>query len=99
MTPFEKKLREIINEHCLENESDTPDFILTEYMLDCMDAFTDATRARDKWYGHQKRFDRLGAPAPSTVRKWCASGHVPAKKIRTQPGRAWLMQWHPNGDQ
>ena len=57
MTPFEQKLRELINRYCLENESDTPDFILAEYMIDCLDAFTDATRARDKWYGHETRWN------------------------------------------
>ena len=53
MNVFEQKLREIINVHSLESESDTPDFILAEYMIDCLDSFTDATNKREKWYGRK----------------------------------------------
>jgi hypothetical protein len=40
-----------INRVSAENESDTPDFILAEYLVDCLAAFDKATRARDEWYG------------------------------------------------
>lgn len=45
-----KKLEKILNNHCAENESDTPDFILAEYLLDCLAAFDKATNRRTKWY-------------------------------------------------
>lgn len=44
---FEKKLRALINSHSLENESNTSDFILAGYLLDCLDA----TQKRDMFVG------------------------------------------------
>lgn len=50
-TSFESELSELINKHSMENESDTPDFILAEYLRRCLYTFKVAVRARDKWYG------------------------------------------------
>lgn len=53
MSNFQKELTELINSHCLENESDSPDFILAEYMLDTLDAYNDAVKKREAWYGRK----------------------------------------------
>lgn len=53
MGTFQKELQELINKHCLENESDSPDFILAEYMLDTLDAYTDAVKKRENWHGRK----------------------------------------------
>lgn len=37
----------------MENESNTPDFILAEYLRDCMTAYALALSKRDKWKGYQ----------------------------------------------
>lgn len=42
-----------INRNCAENGSNTPDFILAEYLLECLSAFDRASRAREKWYGKE----------------------------------------------
>jgi hypothetical protein len=47
---FEKELEQLINCHSVEDESDTPDFILTQYIRKCLDTWNETTRARDKWY-------------------------------------------------
>ena len=52
VTPFESDLRQLINRYSIENESDTPDFILAQYISGCLDAFKSAVRNRDRWYGH-----------------------------------------------
>jgi len=48
---FEEELRTLINCHCLENASNSPDFILAEFILDSLDAFDSATKRRDEFYG------------------------------------------------
>lgn len=48
---FKKELENLINSHSRENESNTPDFILAEYMSDCLIAFEKTSNAREKWYG------------------------------------------------
>ncbi len=50
-TEFERELASVINRHSLENESNTPDFILAEYLRSCLRAFTMASRTREAWYG------------------------------------------------
>ena len=40
-----------INEASRENLSNTPDFILAEYLMGCLSAFEAAVNKRDEWYG------------------------------------------------
>ncbi len=44
-------LRAVINKHCAEGPSDTPDLILAEYLHRCLDNWTATTKLRDAWYG------------------------------------------------
>ena len=53
MTEFRKAIESAINCSSKENGSDTPDFILAEYLIDCLAAFDKAVRTRDQWYGHE----------------------------------------------
>jgi hypothetical protein len=50
MKKFEKALEELINCHSMENASNTPDFILAEYMKDCLNAFNKAANQREAWH-------------------------------------------------
>ncbi len=49
-----KEIEQAINKNSLENESDTPDFILAEYLTDCLRAFDKAVNRREKWYGRKE---------------------------------------------
>lgn len=51
--PFERELERLINRHSVENESDTPDYILAEYLRNCLDLFQIAVRKRDAWHGFE----------------------------------------------
>jgi len=48
---FEQKLVSIINGHCIENESDTPDHLLAEYIRGCLDIYNKTVKKRDEWHG------------------------------------------------
>lgn len=48
---LEQALKQILNRYSVENGSNTPDFILAEYMLATLKAFEIASLAREKWYG------------------------------------------------
>lgn len=50
-TEFQKELETLINRHSKENESNTPDFILAQYIQNALYAFTTAIVQREKWYG------------------------------------------------
>ena len=49
-----KDIEQSINKHSIENESNTPDFILAEYLTDCLRAFDKATVRREEWYGRKE---------------------------------------------
>ena len=51
---FEQELSALINRFSKENDSNTPDFILAEYMLGALDAFTKAVVRREEWYGREE---------------------------------------------
>lgn len=49
-TSFRAELETLINKHSKENGSNTPDFILADYMIDCLNAYDKAVVCRVKWY-------------------------------------------------
>ena len=50
---FQKEITHVINKFSLENTSNTPDFILSSYLLKCLAAFDDAFTQRRSWYNLQ----------------------------------------------
>ena len=44
---FEQELTALLNRYAVENESDTPDFILAEYLCSCLRAWNAAVKQRD----------------------------------------------------
>jgi hypothetical protein len=67
-TGFRAELEALINRHSKEGGSDTPDFILADYMADCLDAYDKAVTRRTEWYKPEPKespnaeFDVLPAP-------------------------------------
>lgn len=47
---FRHALSSIINSYSKENGSNTPDFILAEYLEGCLNTFNAATNQRTNWY-------------------------------------------------
>jgi hypothetical protein len=52
-TTFEKELESLINRHSQENGSNTPDFILAQYLVACLAAWNVGVTMRDNWYDHK----------------------------------------------
>jgi hypothetical protein len=70
METFAHELELLLNRHSKENDSNTPDFILAQYLLRCLDAYNTAVKARGKWFKsdeparsqgeiEEKKFERL----------------------------------------
>ena len=56
---FEEQLRKLINRECLENKSDTPDWILAAYLVACLDAFDKGVISRDVGEGWGRGSDAI----------------------------------------
>lgn len=52
---FSRELEQLINKYSRENGSDTPDFILAEYLMGCLLAFDQALDSRERWYGRKPK--------------------------------------------
>jgi hypothetical protein len=52
-TSFHRELESLINSKCCENESDTPDWVLAEYLERCLTAFNACINMRERWYGRE----------------------------------------------
>ena len=48
---FKKDLIGLLNKHSMENGSNTPDFILGDYLVNCLLSFNSISKQREKWYG------------------------------------------------
>lgn len=53
-TTFKQELSAVINRFSKENGSNTPDWILAEYLSNCLAAFDQAYAQRDLWYTEDK---------------------------------------------
>lgn len=47
---FLQELQDLINRHNKENDSNTPDFILAQYLNNCLTNFNLAQQQRSDWY-------------------------------------------------
>uniref|UniRef100_A0A6M3JWY6 Uncharacterized protein n=1 Tax=viral metagenome TaxID=1070528 RepID=A0A6M3JWY6_9ZZZZ len=59
MNNFRKELEALINKHSMEQTSNTPDFILAEYLVNCLKALDSATIQREKWYATPTNTDEI----------------------------------------
>jgi hypothetical protein len=50
---FREDITSLINRYSMENGSDTPDFLLAEYLTACLAVFDKAVTARERWYGRR----------------------------------------------
>lgn len=48
---LEEELRAILNRASRENKSDTPDFILSNFMMKCLETYEQTVKERDQWFG------------------------------------------------
>lgn len=55
MSNFKKELEHLINKHSVENESNTPDFILAQYLTGCLAVFATTIQQRENWYSRDPR--------------------------------------------
>lgn len=62
---FEQELEQLINRYSKENRSNTPDFILAEYLCRCLENFNQTIASRAAWYG---RMDEPGVAPPAELR-------------------------------
>lgn len=49
-TEFRSELERLINRYNKESVSDTPDFILADYIISCLAAYDKAVTRRVEWY-------------------------------------------------
>ena len=49
--PFRKELTELLNKHSKEKQSNTPDYILADYLIRSLEAFTAGVNIRERWHG------------------------------------------------
>jgi len=62
MSDLEKELTATLNRHSAENASNTPDWILAQYLLSCLEAWNTAVQQREGWYGRDPRPTLATAP-------------------------------------
>ncbi len=68
---LERELASTLNRFSAENASNTPDFILAQYLLGCLAAWNQAVQQRETWYGRDARptGGNAASPAPPTTEK------------------------------
>lgn len=73
MDKLREDISDLLNKYSKENGSNTPDFILAEYLVDCLSVFDKAIKCRDKWYGFKST---LGLTNPTELPPPTEHDHV-----------------------
>jgi hypothetical protein len=50
---FQLELERLINKYSMENASNTPDFILAQFLVHILEVFDITTKNRERWYGRK----------------------------------------------
>lgn len=95
---FIEELTNLLNRHSQENASNTPDFILAQFLGDVLKAWNVGVQQREAWYGRDQRPSLTAALAPETAQKcstcgatdpnenqYCSNGFhaVPSRPVET----------------
>lgn len=48
---FEKELEELLNKYSKDNDTETPDWLLVEYLSGCLETYKTTIKAREQWFG------------------------------------------------
>lgn len=68
-TEFEDALKGLINRHSQENASNTPDWILAQYMGACLAAWNTGVQQRETWYGRDARPGSMGGESQTPPKR------------------------------
>jgi hypothetical protein len=64
---FQIELEQLINKYSIESESNTPDFILAEYLGNCLNTFNIAIKRREAWYGRNLSEKKVVTPEDEAI--------------------------------
>jgi len=56
---FREELNILINKYSLENGSDTPDFILADFVIESLKVFDNVVVKREEWYGRMESTEQF----------------------------------------
>jgi len=98
---FLLELKSLLNRFSKENVSDTPDFILASYIEHCLQAYNNATNAREKFYGRNLKVRAVtditdGIETLNGMNK--SSSDLKAKPLAPPPPPAPLQRMIREGD-
>jgi len=64
MTDLEREIAAVLNTHSAENDSNSPDWLLAQFLTNCLAAFNGAVQKRENWYGRDPRPSHVDGPKP-----------------------------------
>jgi hypothetical protein len=53
---FRRDLQAVLNKHSRENGSNTPDYVLADYLIECLRALDKAILVRGEWHGERTQY-------------------------------------------
>lgn len=89
-----RNLTTVLNAMCREGASNTPDFILGRYLLDCLKAFERATAAREEWWEGKKP----GFPQEPIPIEGAPEEPAPGERVTDVNGQVWERRPIPHAD-
>jgi len=89
---FRQVLAALLNRYSKENGSNTPDHVLAEYLLGCLDNFDRAVQARARWYGFMQSPGMFAEPAGGSGPGVARESAELARALATEGGHGGLAR-------
>jgi hypothetical protein len=55
MKLFKVEIENLINIHSIDSELNTPDYILADYLVNCLETYRKINEQREKWHGRGEK--------------------------------------------
>jgi hypothetical protein len=64
---FREELRALLNRRSMDSYTNTPDYLLAEYLDECLNLWDKTTEQRDRWFGFMPFARLIGEPTTAEV--------------------------------
>lgn len=72
MKLFKVEIENLINIHSIDSELNTPDYILADYLVNCLEIYRKTNEQREKWHGRGRQVSVDATDTWEDTRAWCA---------------------------
>ena len=93
-TGFIVELEHLVNKHGIDDDCNTPDFILVEYIINALESYKQTKERNDDW--HMRELDSINISDPTTVKITQENYDHLRVSNKLKPGQVYIIVENPD---